>query len=113
MEVHGMRASRNPTGCVGPIVAGIALWLLGIGSASAIAQATAGSPLCAARDLMVIILIEEHAAANDIASERLSKAGLAQMDARLACSAGRVGDAVALYDGIIASLGPILSRRAR
>jgi hypothetical protein len=79
----------------------------------AVAQATSGSPLCAARDLQVIVLIEDHGIANDIASERLAKAGFVQMEARLACSEGRVTEAVALYDGIIGSLGPMLSRRAQ
>jgi hypothetical protein len=108
-----MRTWRDPAAYSGPILAGIVVWLLGIAGVPAVAQATSGSPLCAARDLQVIILIEEHGVANDIASERLSKAGLAQMDARLACSAGRVEEAVALYDGIIGSLGPMLSRRAQ
>jgi hypothetical protein len=108
-----MRTSRDPTAYLRPIVAGITVWLLSMAGVPAVAQATPGSPLCAARDLQVVILIEEHGMANDIASERLSKAALAQMDARLACSAGRVEEAVARYDGIIGSLGPILSRRAQ
>jgi hypothetical protein len=113
MEVQSMRTSRDPTTHLRPILTGIAVWLLGIGGVPAVAQAASGSPLCAARDLQVIILIEEHGTANDIASERLSKAGLAQMDARLACSDGRVKEGVALYDGIIGALGPMLSRRVQ
>jgi hypothetical protein len=108
-----MRTSGDPTAYLRPLLAGIAVWLLCMGGGPAAAQATSARSLCAARDVQVITLIEEHGTANDIASERLSKAGLAQMEARLACSEGRVKEAVALYDGIIGSLGPILSRRAQ
>ena len=79
----------------------------------ALAQAVTGPRLCAARDVEVVILIEDHGAANDVAPERLYKAGLAQMDARAACSKGRVAEGIALYDEIIGSLGPMLSRAAR
>jgi len=78
----------------------------------ALAQAVTGPRLCAARDVEVIILIEDHGAANDVAPERLYKAGLAQMDARAACSAGRATEGITLYDEIIRSLGPMLSQSA-
>jgi hypothetical protein len=84
-----------------------------LGASGALAQATSGPSLCPARDVELIILIEDHGTANDIAPERLAKAGLAQMDARHACSEGRVTEGVALYDEIISSLGPMLSRSAR
>jgi hypothetical protein len=99
---------KNSTGL---ILAGLTVFLLGINGA--VAQAAAGSPGCATRDVEVIILIEDHGAANDVAPERLYKAGLAQMDARIACSKGRVAEAITLYDDIIQSLGPILSRSTR
>jgi hypothetical protein len=57
------------------------------------------------------MLIEDHGEANDIAAEQLAKAGLAQMQARFACSNGRVEDGIALYNDIIRSLGTMLSRR--
>jgi hypothetical protein len=69
--------------------------------------------ICVARDVEVIILIEDHGAANDFAPERLAKAGLTQMDARVACSEGHVAEGIALYDEIIHSLSPMLSRTAR
>jgi hypothetical protein len=67
--------------------------------------------LCAALDVQVVTLIEDHGYAADIVSERLARAGLDQMQARLACTAGRPEQGIAIYDGIIRSLGPMLSRR--
>jgi hypothetical protein len=69
--------------------------------------------LCAARDLQTVILIEDHGEAKDVLTERLAKAGLMQMEARLACTAGRHAEGVALYDEIIRSLGPVLIRATR
>lgn len=84
-----------------------------LGFSGAIAQSITGPRLCATRDVEVVILIEDHGAANDVAPERLYKAGLAQMDARAACSHGRVTEGIALYDEILRSLGPMLSRSTR
>jgi hypothetical protein len=71
----------------------------------AIAEMLPGPKLCAQRDLEVVILIEDHGAANDVAPERLAKAFLAQLDARAACSKSHVPEGIALYDNIISSLG--------
>jgi hypothetical protein len=106
-----MRFSCDDKKPYGLILAGIMVSLLG--ASGALAQATSGPSLCPVRDVELIILIEDHGTANDIAPERLAKAGLAQMDARRACSEGRVTEGVALYDEIIRSLGPMLSRIAR
>jgi hypothetical protein len=103
-----MRFSYDHKKCSGLILAGITVSLLG--ASCAIAQATSGPSLCAGRDVELVIMIEDHGAANDVAPEKLYKAGLAQMDARRACSEGRVTEGIALYDEIIRSLRPILSR---
>ena len=66
---------------------------------------------CATGDIQTTILLEDHGEATDIPPERLAKAGLMQMEARLACTAGRHADGVALYDEIIRALGPIRSSR--
>jgi hypothetical protein len=68
------------------------------------AEMTPGPKLCAARDLEVVILIEVHGAANDVAAERLAEAFLAQLDARAMCFKGHAPEATALYDNIISSL---------
>ena len=105
-----MRFDRDHMKSLGLTLAGITVSLL---EASAIAQATSGPSLCAARDVQVVILIEDHGTANDVAPERLAKAVLSQLDARAACSEGRVTEAIARYDEIIRSFGPMLSGSAR
>jgi hypothetical protein len=106
-----MRFSCDHKKSVGLILAGIMLSLFG--ATGALAQAPSGISLCAARDVEVVILIEDHGDANDVAPERLAKAGLAQMEARAACSQGRVTEGIAIYDDIKRSLGPMLSRSGR
>jgi len=69
------------------------------------------APVCAARDLEVVILIEQHGQAQDMAAERIANATMTMMQAREACAAGRINEALAVYDGIIGSLSPILSQR--
>jgi hypothetical protein len=96
---------------VGLILVGITVLLFGVSGATA--QATSGPSLCAARDVEVVILIEDHGDANDVAPERLAKAGLTQMEARAECSQGRVAEGITIYDEIKRSLGPMLSRTAR
>lgn len=68
---------------------------------------------CATRDVQTLILIEDHGEAGDVLPERVAKAGLMQMEARLACTAGRYADGLALYDEIIHALGPMLTRATR
>jgi hypothetical protein len=66
--------------------------------------------VCALKEVKVITLIEDHGEAQDLPSDSLGDAGLAMLRARSACYEGRVGDALALYDGIL-SLGPVVSLR--
>jgi hypothetical protein len=68
---------------------------------------------CAIRDVQALILIEDHGEAEDVLPERVAKAGLMQMEARLACTAGLYADGMALYDEIIRALGPMLTRATR
>jgi hypothetical protein len=83
---------------LGLTLTGITVSLLG--ASGAIAQATFGPSPCNTRDVQVVILIEDHGTANDVAPERLAKAVLAQLDARAACSDGRVTEGIARYDEI-------------
>ena len=106
-----MRFNRDHMKSLGLTVAGITVSLLG--ASGAIAQTTSGLFLCAARDLQVVILIEDHGTANDVAPERLAKAVLTQLDARAACSEGRVTEGIARYDEIMRSLGAMPSQSAR
>jgi hypothetical protein len=59
---------------------------------------------CAARDLQVLMLIEERESA--VPAEKLSDAMLLVLEARMVCYEGRVMDAMALYDSIAQSLTP-------
>ena len=66
---------------------------------------------CAARDLQILMLIEERENASAISAERLSDAMLTILDARMICHEGRVIDALAIYDRVAESLaGNNLSR---
>jgi hypothetical protein len=82
------------------------------GAARADWQSGSFAAICAAKEIKVITLIEDHGAAADLASDRLGDAGLAMLRARLACYEGRVAEAVALYDGIL-SLGPVAAAQGQ
>jgi hypothetical protein len=76
-------------------------------------RTTAGSFTrgCAARDLQILMLIEERENTGAVSSERLSDAMLAMMDARMMCHDGHEADALAVYDSVAGSLTPGMNRR--
>lgn len=82
--------------------------VLGSGAASADASSKSFATACALKETTVITLIEDHAEAKDVPSDKLGEAGLAMLRARLTCYEGRVDEALALYDGIL-KLGPVVS----
>ena len=59
---------------------------------------------CAARDMQVLMLIEQRESVSDISTEQSTEAIIAMLDARMVCHEGRVLDALALYDGIAQGL---------
>jgi hypothetical protein len=61
---------------------------------------------CAARDLQILMLIEEYENSNAISAEKLSDAMLSILEARIVCYRGRVVDAMALYDSIVRGITP-------
>jgi hypothetical protein len=61
---------------------------------------------CAARDLQILMLIEEREDTNAVSVHELSDAMLAMLEARIVCHDGRVMDAMALYDSIVQSITP-------
>ena len=65
---------------------------------------------CSTKDITVITLIEDHGEAGDVSADRLASAWLTMLDARTACSEGRVGEALALYQSVF-ELGPVASLR--
>jgi hypothetical protein len=70
---------------------------------------------CAARDLQILMLIEERESSSAVSADKLSDAMLAMLEARIVCHEGHVMDALALYDGIAASVtsDTLLSARQR
>jgi hypothetical protein len=78
------------------------------GNALAEAAAVLLARECAVKEVAVITVIEDHGEADDLPADRLAEAGQTMMDARSACYAGRVAEALAMYDRVIA-LGPVAS----
>jgi len=66
---------------------------------------------CAARDLQILMLIEERESTNAILAERLSDAMFMMMDARMTCREGHEADALTMYDNAAGSLTPSINRR--
>jgi hypothetical protein len=70
---------------------------------------------CAARDLQVLMLIEEREDTNAVSADKLNDALLSMLEARIVCYEGYVMDAMALYDNITQSITPdtLLSARRK
>ena len=66
---------------------------------------------CAARDMQVLLMIEDREATEAVSAETLSAAMLTMMHARNVCHEGAVVDALAIYESIIQSITPVLSSR--
>jgi hypothetical protein len=88
---------------------------VGLGATITVAPAGSFTRGCAARDLQILMLIEERESANSVPAKKLSDALVAMMGARMVCYEGRVVDALALYDSISRSItpDPLLSDRRR
>jgi hypothetical protein len=82
--------------------------LVAPGNAMAQGQAVRLARECAVKEVAAITVIEDHWDADDLPANRLGEAGQTMLDARLACYAGRVSEALALYDRVLA-LGPVAS----
>jgi hypothetical protein len=82
--------------------------LVATGLATMITPAAAGAFTrgCAARDLQILMLIEERESSNTVAADTLNDAMLTMLEARIVCHEGRVVDAMALYDSIARSVMP-------
>src|SRR6266700_5492643 len=61
---------------------------------------------CAARDLQILMLIEDREDSNAVSPEKLSDALLTMMNARMVCYEGHVVDALAIYDSVAKSITP-------
>jgi hypothetical protein len=69
-------------------------------SSHAVAAERKGSPVCAARDLKLVTLIEQWGEARAVPGEKLAEAFFTMIKARDLCRSGRVAEALAIYDGI-------------
>ena len=79
--------------------------------------ATAGSFLreCAARDMQILMLIEDRETTKAVSAEQLRDAMHTLMHARIVCHEGYVVDALAIYDRIAQSIAsnPVVVGRAK
>jgi hypothetical protein len=78
---------------------------------SAIAAPNVYSAACAERDLKVVTLIESMGETQLLPDAALGQLGLAHMQARLSCLAGREEDALAIYDVILLVGTPVSPER--
>ncbi len=83
--------------------------------AASAATAAAGSFTrgCAARDMQILMMIEDQETTSAVSESKLSDALLAMMHARFVCHEGQVLDALAIYDGIARSITPDPLRTGR
>jgi hypothetical protein len=67
----------------------------------------AGGPFtrgCAARDMQILMMIEQSESNHSMSAQKLSDAVHTMMHARMVCFEGNVVDALALYDDIARSI---------
>ena len=91
----------------------LALVTVCLGASATAATAGSFTRGCAARDVQVLMLIEERESTNTISAQRSADAIIAMLHARMVCHEGRVLDALALYDSITKGLTPLLSERTQ
>jgi hypothetical protein len=97
--------------CMLPTLAVVASLVGAVGAATH-AQAEELPQVCALKENAVIIVIEDHGAAEDVSADRLGDAGLTMLHARSVCYQGRTREALALYESIL-DLGPVASLHPR
>jgi hypothetical protein len=108
-----MRAGSLATNYSGIAAKAITLVVLALAAQAGTGQTVAFAPVCAARDLEAVTLIEQRGQGEEMASERVANAAFTMLLAREVCAEGRVEEALALYDSIIGSLHPMVSQRPR
>jgi hypothetical protein len=96
-SVHPMRGKA--------CAACFAFLLLNIDAANAVEQSAPGTVLCAEKETLLATLVEAHGQLPNAASARLVETSVLIVQARAACDDGRVDEAAALYDRVIADVG--------
>jgi len=73
-----------------------------------ITTATAGAFMreCAARDMQILMLVEDRESRSTMSVEKLRDAMLTMLHARIVCNEGHVLDAITIYDSIAESIAP-------
>lgn len=80
------------------------------GSAPALAGGTAAEA-CAAHDLAVFNLIEQHGEDQSLPAQAIADAAMTLIAARVACRDGREAEAIAIYAGLNAALAAAAGHR--
>jgi hypothetical protein len=73
-------------------------------STSGLASGGAFTRGCAARDMQILMLIEQGDTNNAVTAQKVNEAVRTMLHARMVCFEGHVPDALALYDDIARSL---------
>jgi hypothetical protein len=67
---------------------------------ASVGSAETFSPQCAAEDIRLVIMIEEHGTTGAIPSDRLHAAYVATLQARSVCKDGQVAEAIRMYGDV-------------
>jgi hypothetical protein len=108
-----MRTRSLATNYSGIAAKAIMLVVLALAAQAGTGQTVSFAPVCAARDLEAVTLIEQRGQGEEMASERVANAAFTMLLAREVCAERRVEEALALYDSIIGALHPMVSQRPR
>ena len=62
---------------------------------------------CAARDMQVLMMVEQLDSGNDLAAQQMNEVMSELFDARMVCLSGRVLDALVIYDSVARRISPM------
>ena len=62
---------------------------------------------CAARDMQVLMMLEQLDSGNDVAAQQMNEVMSELFDARMVCLGGRVLDALVIYDNVARRINPM------
>ena len=75
------------------------------------AQDNVFARVCAEQEVKALTSLEDHGIANDVPADQLGVAGLIVLEARSTCYAGKVDEAVALYQRAIDLQGRVAAKQ--
>ena len=62
---------------------------------------------CAARDMQVLMMLEQLGSGNSVAAQQMNEVMRELFDARMVCLGGRVLDALVIYDNVARRISPM------